>query len=198
MNIILASTSSYRKNLLSKLGLEFKCINPNLDEEELKLQLIKQGRSPIEVAETLSLEKALSIFNHHIDNSVIISGDQLVNYENHILGKPHTYENAVLQLNLLNGKTHQLITAVTLKTSKKTLNFQHITQLRMKHLTLDEINNYVKKDNPLDCSGSYKIEQSGIVLFESINCDDFTAIQGIPMIWLSNRLKEIGYEFFRQ
>lgn len=198
MNIVLASASSYRKALLDKLGLEFQCLPPTLNEEDLKTKLVQQGRSPFDIAETLSLEKGLSVLNTSNQNTLIISGDQLVNFENQILGKPLTTEKAIQQLSLLNNKTHQLVTAITLLAKEKITKYTHVTQLKMKDLSPTEIKNYIKKDKPLDCAGSYKIEQSGIALFESIDCDDFTAIQGIPMIWLSNHLKDVGYEFFKK
>lgn len=201
--IILASSSNYRKILLSKLGIDFICAAPLLNEDELKTKLIQKGKTPLEVAEQLSFEKGFSVFNQIEETKIgseqilVISGDQLVSFENQIMGKPLTTENAIKQLNLLNNKTHELITSVTLLTSQDVVKFNHKTQLKMKNLTQNEIAHYIEQDLPLDCSGSYKIELSGIALFESINCDDFTAIQGIPMIWLSNRLKEMNYEFFK-
>ena len=137
------------------------------------------------------------IFKHQDKNTLVISGDQLVSFENQILGKPLTQTNAILQLNLLNNKSHKLITAITVFSASQTVKHNHISTLKMKNLTQTEIKNYIHKDNPLDCSGSYKIEKNGITLFESIECNDFTAIQGIPMLWLSNYLKGAGFELFK-
>lgn len=197
MNIILASTSSYRKSLIEKLGIPFSCIAPLINEDSLKMSLTSQSLSPSETAEKLSYEKGLSVFKEYKDKALVISGDQLVCFENKILGKPKTIENAIEQLSLLNNKTHQLITSITLFNREQIIKYNHITHLKMKKLTQFEVKNYINKDKPLDCAGSYKIEESGIILFESIDTDDFSAIQGVPLIWLSNQLKEFGYEFFK-
>ncbi|MBY0554196.1 Maf family protein [bacterium] len=198
MNLILASTSPYRKQLLEKIGISFDCVKPDLDEEQLKESLLKQNHSPVQIAESLSKAKCKAAFKQINNNtSVIIAGDQLVAFDNTILGKPNTSQKAIAQLQQLNGQKHQLITAVSLFINGKVIHKNHITHLHMKNLSENEIKNYVLKDNPLDCAGSYKIEQHGITLFQAIDCDDFTAIQGLPMIWLSNCLKENGYEFFK-
>lgn len=199
MSLILASTSPYRKQLLAKLGLDFKCVKPELDEEELKDSLLKQNHSPLQIAESLSKAKCKAVYKQLNDPQlVIIAGDQLVSFDNSILGKPHTADGAVSQLKQLNGQKHQLITAVSIFLNGKVLHKNHITHMHMKNLSNNEIKNYVSIDKPLDCAGSYKIEEHGITLFESIDCDDFTAIQGLPIMWLSNCLKENGYEFFKK
>ena len=113
------------------------------------------------------------------------------------MGKPHTFEKARKQLQQLQGQTHQLITAVTLLSEDFERHLNHITYLTMRNLSDLEIDNYLKKDEPYDCAGSYKIEKHGIILFSEIKTDDFSAIQGLPLIWISNQLKELGYEFFQ-
>lgn len=197
MSLILASESLYRKSLIEKLGTPFTCIRPKINEEILKKQILLTTDSPVILAETLSYEKGFSVHKSLTENEIVISGDQLVSFENQILGKPGSDLAAEKQLLLLNNKTHQLITAITLFIKNRVLKYNHITHLKMKNLSLEEIQHYVRLESPLDCAGSYKIEQRGIILFETIDCDDFTAIQGIPMIWLSNRLKEHGYGFFK-
>lgn len=196
MKLVLASTSVYRRSLLSKLGIEFSCVKPLINEEKLHLKLQGLDLSPEKTAEVLSFEKGQGVFRTLTEESIVISGDQLVAFEGQVIGKPHTAEKAIEQLSLLNGNTHQLITAVTLLGPQINLKFNHISQLKMKMLSPRELANYVKLDLPVDCCGSYKIEKNGITLFEKIECDDFTAIQGIPMLWLSNQLKELKYEFF--
>lgn len=196
MKLVLASTSPYRKELLSRLGLEFICIEPRVDEENLKVKLQHLDYSPEKIAETLSFEKGNSVFKIQTEDSLVISGDQLVAFENQIIGKPLNFDSALEQLSRLNGKTHQLITAITLLGPQLSAKFNHISFLKMKKLSQRELTNYVRLDNPIDCSGSYKIEKNGITLFESIECNDFTAIQGLPILWLSNYLKGIKYEFF--
>ena len=121
---------------------------------------------------------------------MIIGSDQLVSFENNILGKPHTKEKAFDQLKSMSGKTHSLLTSVTLINEDKEISFLNETKLTMKSLSDRFIQEYIEKDRPLDCAGSYKIERAGISLFDSIECDDFTAITGLPLIELSKYLQE--------
>lgn len=197
MKIVLASGSAYRKELLCRLGIPFSVSPPDISEEKIKASLLALGNSPEKIAETISFEKGQHIAKLHSE-ALVISGDQLVAFENQLLGKPGTAENARSQLALLNGKTHRLITAVTLFPSQASVpvKYTQISHLKMKSLSPRELEHYVSLDNPVDCAGSYKIENHGISLFETIDCDDFTAIQGIPLLWLSNYLKRSGHEFF--
>lgn len=196
MKIVLASRSTYRKELLARLGISFSCVAPPINEEELKRQFETAKISPVTVAENLSYQKGYSVFSECTEDTLVISGDQLVAFEGQVLGKPATAENAFAQLSLLNGKTHQLITAITVLSPSGIVKYNHISELKMKTLSPAELQRCIDLDQPFDCSGSYKIEKHGITLFETIDCDDFTAIQGIPLLWLSNHLKGDGYEFF--
>lgn len=177
-----------------KLGIPFRAVNPLLNEDEEKNKLLHLNSAPLMVAELLSKGKARSIVSQ---DGTVIAGDQLVDFNGEILGKPRDYAGAFLQLQKLRGKIHQLITAVTIKTTNAEFHLNHITTLKMKDLSSTEIENYLKKDEPYDCAGSYKIEKSGLVLFSQINTDDFSAIQGLPLLWISEKLKELGYEFFQ-
>ena len=192
--IILGSTSIYRRHLLEKTGLIFLTEKPNFDEDSTKKFLLKNKRSPLEIAEALSRGKAQSI---DATDRLVIAGDQLVHLDGQILGKAGSFEKAFEQLKQMNGRQHELITAVTLRTSDQTLHLNHLTQLFMKKLSDQELTNYLKKDTPYDAAGSYKIEESGLILFEKIETDDFSAIQGLPLLWITNQLKGLGYEFFK-
>ena len=192
--LILASTSPYRADLLKKLGIPFECIKPNFDEEAAKNELLKGQASPLIVAEALSRGKAKSL---HRGDAVVIAGDQLVNFKSGILGKPHDFKTAKTQLQKMRGTQHQLITAVTIQTFETVIHLNHLTNLTMRNLSDSEIENYLKKDEPYDCAGSYKIEKSGLLLFSHIETDDFSAIQGLPLLWIAEKLKELGYEFFK-
>lgn len=197
MKIILASTSKYRAYLLAKTGLSFETQKPSLDEEKLKTDLLVKKMSPLEIAEELSKQKGLSISKNNSD-ALVISGDQLVNFKGQIIGKPHTKENAVYQLTQMNNGTHDLITSTTITLGTKIYHDNNITRMKMKNLTINEIKSYIELDNPIDCAGSCKIESHGITLFEKIECTDFTAIEGLPMIWITNTLKGLGYELFKK
>ena len=196
MKLVLASGSPYRKLLLTQLGIGFICVVPSLNEAELKAKMQSEKCSPSEIAERLSFEKGQSVFKDQTEDCLVISGDQLVTFDAKILGKPETSQNALAQLEMLNGKTHQLLTAISVLSAKENLSYLHVSRLKMKTLSQQELINYIRLDNPVDCSGSYKIEKHGITLFEEIECDDFSAIQGIPLMWLSNYLKRRDYEFF--
>lgn len=178
-----------------KLGISFEAVKPTCDEDSLKASLLAAKKSPIDVAENLALAKASSL-KRDFKDAVIIGGDQLVDFNGQIIGKSKTKEKAKEQLLAMTGHTHQLITAIAIVHEDQQWTLNHISKMKMKKLTPLEIENYIHKDLPLDCAGSYKIEQSGICLFEKIETDDFSAIQGLPMMWISQKLKEIGYELF--
>jgi septum formation protein len=183
--LILASTSKYRQELLGRLDFPFKAMAPLIDEEKEK----DPSLSPRALAEHLAKLKAGSLKG---PGRVVIGGDQLVAFEGRILGKSHTAEKAVEQLLSMQGKTHELITAVCVFDEDHMMAFTDITQLTIKKLSKKQIERYVQLDNPIDCAGSYKIEKHGIKLFERIQSEDFTAIQGLPLIALNKVLENCG------
>lgn len=185
--IILASTSKYRKELLLRLGLEFDCIAPNVDEDIHK----KNISNPLELAETLGKLKAMAVYEKHQD-ALVIGSDQLAECNGTILSKPKTIEKAVEQLIFLNNKEHRLITSYTVLFNGKSTTKTNITTLKMRKLSEPQIKNYLRKDIPFDCAGSYKLELNGISLFANIETTDQTAIIGLPLISLANTLNEMG------
>ncbi len=197
--LILASTSTYRRQLVDRLGVRIEQIAPTCDEEALKTQLLQQKKSATEVAEELSLQKGLSVQKQIelFETNLILSGDQLVSFQSDILGKPGTVEAAVEQLRRMRGHWHELITSVHLFSTGEITAHTEVIRLKMRHLSDAELRRYVEKDRPLDCAGSYKIESRGMALFEKIEAADFTTIQGLPMIWLTTQLKEHHYELFQ-
>ena len=198
MKLILASTSPYRKHLLEKTGIPFTCENPGVDEVALQKKFTERGMSPFEISEELSYRKGLAVHSRITGHGacLVLSGDQLLQFDSQAIGKPGTPEKAFAQLKMLQGHPHQLITSITLFHGNEVVRHTEVVQLRMRQLSDGEIRNYLETDQPFDCAGSYKIEKSGIALFENIQTHDFTAIEGIPMIWLCNKLKEFKYEFF--
>lgn len=198
MKIVLASTSPYRAALLKKAGVQFETIQPLLSEDKIKSQLLQEKVSPLQLAQILSQKKGESVWHSLNDkNTLVISGDQVVEVNNEILSKPGSFEKALQQLQRLNGQTHRLLTALSIFSPAGFENHVSVTELKMRSLSNVELTHYLKRDTPYDCAGSYKIEENGIALFESIVSDDFTAIQGVPMIWLCNKLKEFNCEFFQ-
>jgi septum formation protein len=185
-SLLLASTSPYRCELLEKLGIHFEAKAPICDEDAFKQQI----SDPIKLATTLAFEKAKSLAT--VQN-IVIGGDQLVALGSQIFGKPHTFEKACEQLTQMSGKTHDLITAVCVLFKEKPHPILNITRLKMRTLSKEQIENYVRRDQPLDSAGSYKIEKSGLTLFEKIECEDFSAIQGLPLMALTTLLSQWGF-----
>ncbi len=185
--LILASTSRYRGDLLSRLGVPFVAAAPDCDEDAYK----SRGFSPRELAETLALVKAESLRAAHPE-AAILGGDQLVEIDGEILGKPGTEAAACAQLARLAGRTHTLITAVALVSGKRILRHTDVTRLTMRPLSAEQIARYVAADRPLDCAGSYRLELLGIALFSSIESADHTAVVGLPLLALTAMLDGIG------
>lgn len=190
MDLILASTSPYRRQLLERLGVPFRCVAPQVDEAAI--QTLFDAGSAAELAEHLALAKAVSVSRHE-PAATIIGTDQVCVCENRIFNKPGTAAAAAEQLAFLAGKTHRLITAVCLWHEGATLRHRDVTSLTMRPLTAGEIERYVAADQPLDCAGSYKLESRGIALFDSIQSADQTAIIGLPLLAVSGLLRELGY-----
>lgn len=186
--LILASTSIYRRDLLKRLGIPFEARKPLADEEAHK----DPSLAPRELAAHLARIKAQSLAS---STDLILGGDQLVALEGRILGKPGTPEKAVTQLESMSGRTHELVTAICLITPEGRL-FEHtdITRITFKKLTRAQIERVVALDNPIDCAGAYKIEAHGISLMEKVETEDFTAIQGLPLLALSRMLSACGLE----
>lgn len=180
--IVLASTSQYRRQQLATLGIPFDSIKPMFDEDSVKNQIVNALKHPHAIAQKLSHEKGASISK---PDTITISGDQLVAFEGDILGKPGTPEKAVEQLLRMQGKNHELVTACTVFDGLKPIDILNITQITLKPLSVEQIKAYVKLDQPLDCAGSYKIEKHGIQLIDSIKTEDFTSIQGLPLLALA-------------
>jgi septum formation protein len=190
MDLILASTSPYRRALVERLGVPFRCVAPPVDERALKAGW--DGVRPRELAERLAMAKAASVASGEPD-AAVIGGDQLVSLDGSILGKPGTTEQAVAQLRAMSGRSHELITAILVVYRGRSYAHTDVTKLFLRSLTLDEIHRYVEADRPLDCAGSYKLEARGIALFERIDSEDQTAITGVPLIALTTILRSIGF-----
>lgn len=186
--LILASTSKYRGALLSQLGWDFEAIAPGVDEDKVK----SNGMNPGELAILLSKFKAEAVFARRPE-ACVIGSDQVCTMDGKIFSKPGTIEKATEQISLMQGKKHELLTAVTVISPKGIESFLNRTVLHMRPLTLSQIHSYVNDDLPLDCAGSYKLESKGIKLFSHIEMSDQTAIIGLPLIELTSTLLKLGY-----
>ena len=189
--VILASTSRYRRELIERLGLTVLCMASPFDEEAAKEGLMAL---PIpERAHALAVGKAEALGEEYPD-AVIIGADQMGEVDGEALGKPHTAENARAQLRRLGGREHRLHTAVAVhhRASGRTETVVDTHALVMRALTDEAIADYVARDAPLDCAGSYRVESLGIALFERVRGDDFTAVIGLPLTQVVGLLERFG------
>lgn len=188
--LVLASTSSYRRSLLERLGIPFRCRAPLCDESEF--QRASARLEPRRLAEALALAKASSLIDDE-PGATIIGCDQLVSFGGRIFGKPGTAERAVEQLLGFAGETHELVTALVVLRGPAVFRHTDVTRLRMRPLSREAIERYVAADCPLDCAGSYKLESRGIALFDCIESEDHSAITGLPLIALATILRALGF-----
>jgi len=187
MKLILASQSKYRIELLSRVYQNFTSQSPKINEDDFK----QQGLDPLNLSKKLAYEKANSIKKA---NSLVIGSDQVCAFDEKIFSKPGCKLKAFETLKAIQGKTHFLFTSVCLVTDTETIQWTNTAKLSMKKLSDQEIENYLIFDEPYDCAGSYKLEKAGISLFEKVECDDFTAIQGLPLIKLCQELSRLGFK----
>lgn len=188
IELILASSSQTRKDLMDRLRLDYRCISPDIDESA------KDELHADDLAKRLAYEKAKVISQQH-PNAIVIGSDQVAWREHtpsDFIGKPLSIENAIQQLQLNSGKTVFFSTALSvqyLDSGFETTLVEHY-QVKFRELTLNEIKRYIEIDQPLNCAGSFKCESLGISLFEKMIGDDQTTLMGLPMIQLCKILRE--------
>jgi septum formation protein len=185
--LVLASTSPYRRQLLERLRVPFAWAAPGVDEQSQKTS----GQGPMEIACGLARAKAERVFEAYPD-ALVVGSDQVATLDGQRLDKPGSADRAIDQLRRLRGHQHQLLTAVAIRHPGGLAEFVDVTRLCMRDLDDGEIDRYVAADQPLDCAGSYKIESLGISLFAAIDSEDQTAIQGLPLLRLSAELRQLG------
>jgi septum formation protein len=185
--LILASTSRYRRELLSRLGLPFEAKSPGVPEEA------RAGEAPAAMAARLALAKARSIV---APGAVVIGSDQVASLDGQLLRKPGATDVAVAQLLACQGRTVLFHTAVALIATDSGATAQHVdvTEVRFRRLDTAALAEYVRREQPLDCAGSFKSEGLGVALFEQISSYDPTALIGLPLIWLAGALRELGVD----
>ncbi|WP_429125123.1 Maf family protein [Aeromonas veronii] len=186
-NLILASTSRYRKALLEKLGLPFECAAPDVDERPLA------DESAQELVARLARAKAQAIANRH-DHGLIIGSDQVCVCNGRILGKPGTIDNAIAQLMVAQGRSVTFYTGLCVVNAATGKAHQLVEPFTVHFRNLDEaaIRRYVEAELPLDCAGSFKCEGMGIVLFKGLEGRDPNALIGLPLIGLLELLERHG------
>lgn len=186
--LVLASTSRYRRELLSRLTACFDVESPGVDETA------RAGESPQALSARLALEKARAVA-HRRPHALVIGSDQCATLDGAtVLGKPGDHEGALEQLRAASGRTMVFHTAVAAVREADAFCRQALVQTRVRFRRLDEaeIESYLRIEQPYDCAGSAKAEGLGIALLDAIEGDDPTALIGLPLIALTRMLREAG------
>jgi septum formation protein len=187
-SIVLASASPYRRGLLDRFLDDYQAVSPDIDEGN------PDQLSPKKLACQLARQKAEAVSRTARD-SLIIGADQLAVLDGQVLGKPGDHQKAVEQLMAASAQTVTFRTAVCILDPVGRTRYEHVdkTTVRFRQFDRRLAETYLRHDEPYDCAGSFKIEGAGFVLFESVKTDDPTALIGLPMIWVSDVLLELGY-----
>ena len=187
--LILGSTSRYRRELLARLNTPFTVVGPDVDETPA------EHEAPHALALRLALAKARAVAALHPE-AVVIGSDQVADLNGTPLGKPGTHERAVLQLQRMRGQTVVFQTAVAVVCAAT--QFEEVdlaaVKVRFRDLSDAEIESYLRTEQPYDCAGSAKSEGLGIALLASIDNDDPTALVGLPLIRTCRMLRAAGIE----
>jgi septum formation protein len=190
--LILASTSPYRRELLQRLRLPFEAIAPHVDETPAPSEV------PAALARRLALAKAQAVAKLH-PQAVVIGSDQVADLQGQSLGKPGRHERAVAQLRQMSGRTVVFQTAVAVVCLAQGFAREALAEVRVqfRDLSEEEIEHYLRAEQPYDCAGSAKSEGLGIALLRSIDSDDPTALIGLPLIRTCELLRAAGMALLR-
>ncbi len=196
-NLVLASTSPFRQQLLQKLMLPFTCVNPDIDETPIK------DETALALVKRLAEQKALAGANLIDETSVpqlIIGSDQVALINGQIIGKPYTLDNAIAQLSSASGQSITFYTglAVFNSANQQMISCVEPFTVHFKHLSTAQIRYYVDAEQPLYCAGSFKCEGLGIALFNRLEGDDPNSLIGLPLIKLIDLLSQHGVDILSQ
>lgn len=197
VRLILASSSAYRRELLSRLGLPFEAISPDIDETPLP------GETPGATALRLARDKAAAIAERH-PGALVIGSDQVATLDGRQIGKPGDHARALAQLQTMRGRRVTFHTALCLwdgrlgpEQAAQAVQVENIqTFVSFRDLPDHELDAYLRIEQPYDCAGSAKNEGLGIALLERIDSQDPTALTGLPLIALTGMLRRAGIRFF--
>jgi len=194
VRLILASSSPYRQALLTRLGLQFEAIAPNIDESPLP------GEAPEQTALRLAQIKASVVVETNL-GALVIGSDQVATLDGHQIGKPGDHARAFAQLQSMRGREVIFHTALCLIDSRPgaqhPLQIENVqTRVRFRDLPDAELDAYLKIEQPYDCAGSAKNEALGIALIDSLSSTDPNALTGLPLIALVSMLRKVGVSFF--
>lgn len=185
--LVLASTSVYRRELLSRLRLPFETARPEVDETALP------DEAPAALAARLAAAKAAAVARRD-PTAFVIGSDQVAELDGQALGKPGGRDAAIAQLAAMSGREVYFHTGISLQREGDAIrDASDITVVRFRHLSRSEIERYVDAEQPFDCAGSFKSEGLGIALFDAVESVDPTALVGLPLIQLARLLREAGF-----
>lgn len=187
--ILLASSSLYRRELLSRLGLAFEYASPDIDESPLS------NETPDDLVARLSAAKAKALSAEYSQH-LIIGSDQVAVLDNQIIGKPHNYERAFEQLSAASGKEAIFKTGLCLldaRTGQAQVSVEEF-KVHFRQLSDQQIHHYLTYEQPYDCAGSFKCEGLGIALFKELKGDDPNILIGLPLIRLVDMLNNAGID----
>lgn len=189
--LVLGSTSVYRRDLLTRLGVPFTVEAPYVDETPLP------GEAPAELARRLAAAKANAVARRHPD-AIVIGSDQVADLAGEPLGKPGNHANAVAQLERMSGREVMFQTALSVVCHDTGFAQHDLAPVRVRFRRLDRagIEAYLRQEQPYDCAGSARSEGLGIALLEAIDSDDPTALVGLPLIRTCRMLRAAGLSLF--
>jgi len=185
MNLILASQSPRRQQLLEQIGLKFTVQVADIDET------MDPSKPPEEQVAEVSARKAAAIRARVGKGDVIIAADTIVVVDSTILGKPHSEEEAKAMLRRLSGRSHRVMTGVTVQKGDEVCSYTEITAIRFRKLTENEICAYAASGDPMDKAGSYGIQNAAAVFVEGMDGDYFN-VMGLPLCSLTCVLRRFG------
>ncbi len=187
-DLVLASGSAIRAELLGRLGLPFVQDSADIDETPMT------SESPRDLAERLAREKALAVTSRH-PGACVIGSDQVAVFHGEPTGKPGTAARARAALERFSGGEVTFVTGVRVLCPERDFDagFIDTTVVKFRHLDAGEIERYVDRDDPTMCAGSFKVESLGPSLFEWVRSEDPTGLPGLPLIRLAALLREAGY-----
>lgn len=188
MQLILASTSPYRRALLERFQIPFQCVAPEVDESP------HPGETAAQLAQRLASAKAEAV-SRRFPDALVIGSDQVACLDGMLLGKPGGHERAREQLRASSGRTVDFFTGVALVRQEPAFRAAQTVPFQVHFRTLSdaEIEHYLTRETPWDCAGSFKCEGLGIALFERLAGDDPTSLEGLPLIALCHLLKRSGH-----
>jgi len=187
--LVLGSSSPYRRELLSRLRLQFTVEIPDVDESP------RAGEAPRELALRLALAKA-HVVAARFPQAIVIGSDQVADLAGDAIGKPGSHEKAVAQLRQMRGETvvfHTAVAVVCERTGFEQVELAPV-QVKFRRLTDAEIESYLRIEQPYDCAGSARSEGLGVALLDAIESDDPTALVGLPLIRTCRMLRAAGLQ----